>query len=67
MEQGSEGSTHSNFIVDGEVSCLKSFMISDVINENISKTRTNKSSAWNQGTRWRLWSQSHFDSTPDDT
>lgn len=39
MEQGSDGSTHFDFIVDGKVSCVRSFMTSDFITENISGQR----------------------------
>lgn len=67
MEQQSDGCTHSDFIGDGKLSCTQPFMTSNFINENISKTRTNRTSERDQGTRWHVRNQSHFDRALDDT
>lgn len=69
MEQESDGSTHSHLIGDGTVMfSITSFMsFSNFINGNISKTKTNRTSGWDQGAWWHLRNQSHFDRTLDDT
>lgn len=47
--------------------CRWSSVASDLIIGNISKTRTNRTSAWDQGMRWHQCNQSHFDGAPGDT